>query len=159
MTTDEKLSFSSKKKTGPSPMQNLERIFSSPTSGYEVHAPIKFDWLGVIIGYPYTHSIPHPPPIVNYFFKKLSLKQKKTRVTHAERNPCSMDDRLGFPPDLLLVYHRRSPLSTPMAKKKQKKKREFITHPNVRRARASNGTRMFAHGLNLLRLVVLHLFL
>nr|DAK91366.1 MAG TPA: hypothetical protein [Caudoviricetes sp.] len=30
------------------------------------------------------------------FSKKLSLKQKKTRVMHAERNPCSMDDRLGF---------------------------------------------------------------
>lgn len=91
-----------------------------------MHAPIKFDWLGVIIGYPYTHSIPHPPPIVNYFFKKNYLSsKKKTRVTHAERNPCSMDDRLGFPPDLLLVYHRRSPLSTPMAKKKQKKKREL----------------------------------
>nr|DAK91365.1 MAG TPA: hypothetical protein [Caudoviricetes sp.] len=46
-----------------------------------------------------------------------------------------------------------------MAKKKQKKSVNSITHPNVRRARASNGTRMFAHGLDLLRLVVLHLFL
>lgn len=66
------------KKNGPKPDAKFRKdFFSSPTSGYEVHAPIKFDWLGVIIGYPYTHSIPHPPPIVNYFFKKIISKAKK----------------------------------------------------------------------------------
>lgn len=67
MTTDKNYLFQAKK-NGPKPDAKFRKdFFSSPTSGYEVHAPIKFDWLGVIIGYPYTHSIPHPPPIVNHF--------------------------------------------------------------------------------------------
>ena len=77
-----------------------------------MHTPIKFDWLGVIIGYPYTHSIPHPPPIVNYFFKKIISQAKKKRVSRTRKGiHVQWMTGWGFPPDLLLVYHRRSPLS------------------------------------------------
>ena len=83
MTTDKKIIFLKQKKNGLKPDAKFRKdFFSSPTSGYEVHAPIKFDWLGVIIGYPYTHSIPHPPPIVNYFFKKI-ISQAKKNACHA----------------------------------------------------------------------------
>lgn len=41
-----------------------------PRRGHGIHER-------VAVSYPYTHSIPHPPPIVNYFFKKNYLSSKK----------------------------------------------------------------------------------
>nr|DAJ75252.1 MAG TPA: hypothetical protein [Caudoviricetes sp.] len=55
-------------------------------------------------------------------FSKNYLSSKKKRVSRTRKGiHVQWMTGWSFPPDLLLVYHRRSPLSTPMAKKSKKK--------------------------------------